>query len=83
MHDYDMHTGLDHPNNGKASILRETGRLVVELLSQVDSLKKENETLLSESNYVSSLLQLWTWNADLIHLYVHVSLEAIAKSSLS
>ncbi|GFP96291.1 transcription factor bhlh47 [Phtheirospermum japonicum] len=45
---------LDHTNNGKASILRETIRLVGELLTQVESLKKENVALLSESNYVTS-----------------------------
>ncbi|XP_051120770.1 protein IRON-RELATED TRANSCRIPTION FACTOR 3-like [Andrographis paniculata] len=43
---------LEHPNNGKASILRETTRLLGELLAQVDNLKKEQTTLLSESNYV-------------------------------
>ncbi|KAL3629357.1 hypothetical protein CASFOL_026579 [Castilleja foliolosa] len=45
---------IDHTNNGKASILRETIRLVGELITQVESLKKENITLLSESNYVTS-----------------------------
>ncbi|KAL0332063.1 UNVERIFIED_CONTAM: Transcription factor [Sesamum calycinum] len=44
---------LDHSNNGKASILRETIRLLGELLTQVDNLRKENATLLSESNYVT------------------------------
>ncbi|KAL7140954.1 hypothetical protein ABFS83_08G021800 [Erythranthe nasuta] len=44
---------LDHPNSGKASILRETVRLIGELLTQVDNLKKENTTLSSESNYVT------------------------------
>lgn len=50
-----IYADLDHPNNGKAAILRETVRLLGELLTQVDNLKKENTTLLSESNYVSSL----------------------------
>ncbi|KAK6129241.1 hypothetical protein DH2020_036950 [Rehmannia glutinosa] len=45
---------LDHLNNGKASMLRETIRLVGELLTQVENLKKENVTLLSESNYVTT-----------------------------
>lgn len=44
---------LNHPSNGKASMLRETIRLLGELLAQVDHLKKENEALLSESNYVT------------------------------
>ncbi|KAG8384711.1 hypothetical protein BUALT_Bualt04G0146700 [Buddleja alternifolia] len=44
---------LDQPNNGKASLLRDTIKLLGELLSQVDNLKKENVTLLSESNYVT------------------------------
>ncbi|XP_075509246.1 protein IRON-RELATED TRANSCRIPTION FACTOR 3-like isoform X1 [Primulina tabacum] len=44
---------LNHPSNGKASMLRETVRLLGELLAQVDHLKKENDALLSESNYVT------------------------------
>ncbi|PIN24488.1 hypothetical protein CDL12_02776 [Handroanthus impetiginosus] len=44
---------LDNSNNGKASILRETTRLLGELLTQVDNLRKENVTLSSESNYVT------------------------------
>ncbi|KAL8471568.1 hypothetical protein ACS0TY_028995 [Phlomoides rotata] len=51
--DLEKTLGLEHPNNGKASILRETSRLLVELLKSVESLKKANETLLSESNYVT------------------------------
>ncbi|KAK6155101.1 hypothetical protein DH2020_009349 [Rehmannia glutinosa] len=35
---------LDHLNNGKASMLRETIRLIGELLTQVENLKKENVT---------------------------------------
>ncbi|KAL3813376.1 hypothetical protein ACJIZ3_014644 [Penstemon smallii] len=46
-------TDLDHVNNGKASMLRETVRLLKELFTQVDNLKKENVALLSESNYVT------------------------------
>ncbi|CAH9118645.1 unnamed protein product [Cuscuta epithymum] len=38
---------------GKACMLRETIRLVGELISQVDSLKKENTALTSESHYMS------------------------------
>jgi len=45
--------GIDlNENNGKASILCETARLLKDLLSQIESLKKENVTLLSESHYV-------------------------------
>ncbi|KZV49697.1 hypothetical protein F511_24912 [Dorcoceras hygrometricum] len=44
---------LNHPSNGKASMLRDTIRLLAELLAQVDHLKKENAALLSESNYVT------------------------------
>lgn len=47
---------LDNQNNGKASMLRETIRLLGELATQMDSLKKENATLLSEYNYVRSLI---------------------------
>ncbi|XP_047952821.1 transcription factor bHLH47-like isoform X4 [Salvia hispanica] len=45
---------VDHQNNGKASMLRETIRLLGELATQMDSLKKENATLLSEYNYITA-----------------------------
>ncbi|XP_027332381.1 transcription factor bHLH47 [Abrus precatorius] len=44
---------LNEQNNGKASILCEAARLVKDLLCQIESLKKENVTLLSESRYVT------------------------------
>lgn len=44
---------LTQPNNGKASILCEATRLLKDLFVQIESLKKENVNLLSESNYVS------------------------------
>ncbi|KAK1308579.1 Transcription factor bHLH47 [Acorus calamus] len=40
-------------NNGKATILGDTTRLLREMLAQVDSLRKENAALLSESHYVT------------------------------
>ncbi|XVF50144.1 hypothetical protein PTKIN_Ptkin04bG0072300 [Pterospermum kingtungense] len=40
-------------NNGKASILCEATRLLKDLFGQVESLKKENASLLSESHYVN------------------------------
>ncbi|EYU24387.1 hypothetical protein ABFS82_04G158700 [Erythranthe guttata] len=40
-------------SNGKASLLTEATRLVKEMLTQIDSLKKENAALLSESQYVT------------------------------
>ncbi|KAL7190500.1 hypothetical protein ACSBR2_022724 [Camellia fascicularis] len=43
-----------HENNGKASILSNATRLLRDLLAQVDCLKRENTTLLSESHYVST-----------------------------
>ncbi|KAL2572867.1 hypothetical protein AAZX31_17G096300 [Glycine max] len=50
----DLASALDlNENNGKASILCETARLLKDLLSQIESLKKENVTLLSESNYMT------------------------------
>lgn len=52
-----MNADIDHHNNGKASMMRETVRLLGELVSQMDSLKEENATLLSEYSYVRSLLQ--------------------------
>ncbi|CAJ2664537.1 transcription factor bHLH47 [Trifolium pratense] len=44
---------LNEPNNGKASILCEASRLLKDLLCQIQSLKKENVSLLSESHYVT------------------------------
>lgn len=44
---------LDQQNNGKASILCEATRLLKDLLGQIQSLRKEHESLLSESNYVA------------------------------
>ncbi|XP_068643368.1 protein IRON-RELATED TRANSCRIPTION FACTOR 3-like [Aristolochia californica] len=40
-------------NNGKASILCDTCKLLRDLLMQVKSLKKENATLLTETHYVT------------------------------
>lgn len=40
-------------SNGKASILKDTIRLIKELITQLDYLKKENAALLSESHYVT------------------------------
>ncbi|GMP30540.1 hypothetical protein CsSME_00005160 [Camellia sinensis var. sinensis] len=55
-----------HENNGKASILSNATRLLRDLLAQVDCLKMENTTLLSESHYVSFLKSqpafLWQLN---------------------
>ncbi|KAJ0975268.1 hypothetical protein J5N97_017233 [Dioscorea zingiberensis] len=50
---------LDHSleqsrqNNGKACILGDATRLLPDLIAQVESLRKENATLVSESHYVS------------------------------
>lgn len=43
---------LTEQNSGKASILTETTRVVKDMFDQIKSLKKENATLLSESQYV-------------------------------
>ncbi|XP_019464079.1 PREDICTED: transcription factor bHLH47-like isoform X1 [Lupinus angustifolius] len=43
---------LNEQNNGKASILCEAARLIKDLVCQIESLKKENVSLLSESYYV-------------------------------
>ncbi|KAL5544446.1 hypothetical protein UlMin_008230 [Ulmus minor] len=45
---------LKESNNGKASILNEASRLLKDLLAQIECLRKENATLLSESNYVTT-----------------------------
>ncbi|KAF8037248.1 hypothetical protein BT93_B0226 [Corymbia citriodora subsp. variegata] len=44
---------LNQQNNGKASILCEAARLLKEIFGQIEGLKKENVTLLSESRYVT------------------------------
>ncbi|XP_031405122.1 transcription factor bHLH47 [Punica granatum] len=44
---------LAQPNNGKASILCEGTRFLKEIFGQIESLKKENVSLLSESHYVT------------------------------
>jgi hypothetical protein len=44
----------DRQNNGKACVLGETTRILKDLLSQVESLRKENSSLKNESHYVSS-----------------------------
>ncbi|KAK8587437.1 hypothetical protein V6N13_086424 [Hibiscus sabdariffa] len=51
----DMANALDpnQPNNGKASVLCEATRLLKDLFSQIESLKKENSSLLSEFHYVN------------------------------
>lgn len=51
----DLANALDpnQPNNGKASILCEATRLLKELFGQIESLKKENASLVSESHYVN------------------------------
>ncbi|KAF1876034.1 hypothetical protein Lal_00006665 [Lupinus albus] len=46
-------TDLNEQNNGKASILCEAARLIKDLACQIQSLKKENVSLLSESCYVA------------------------------
>lgn len=45
---------LSEQNNGKASILNETIRLVNDTVSQIQTLRKENANLLSESHYMTT-----------------------------
>ncbi|KAK8710725.1 hypothetical protein V6N13_146038 [Hibiscus sabdariffa] len=51
----DLANALDpnQPNNGKASVLHEATRLLKDLFSQIESLKKENSSLLSEFHNVN------------------------------
>ncbi|KAK7304613.1 hypothetical protein VNO77_42497 [Canavalia gladiata] len=44
---------LSKQSNGKACILREATRLPKDLLSQIESLKKENASLLYETHYIT------------------------------
>uniref|UniRef100_A0A453AIP6 Iron-related transcription factor 3 bHLH domain-containing protein n=1 Tax=Aegilops tauschii subsp. strangulata TaxID=200361 RepID=A0A453AIP6_AEGTS len=43
----------DRQTNGKACILTDTTRILRDLLSQLESLRKENSTLQNESHYVT------------------------------
>ncbi|KAJ3673360.1 hypothetical protein LUZ60_006734 [Juncus effusus] len=51
----DLHNMLetDKQNNGKATILGDTTRILRDLLTQVEALRKENAVLVKESHYVS------------------------------
>jgi hypothetical protein len=49
-------TETDKQNNGKATILGDTTRILRELSSQVDALRKENAALVKESHYVSKFI---------------------------
>uniref|UniRef100_A0A6V7QQW2 BHLH domain-containing protein n=1 Tax=Ananas comosus var. bracteatus TaxID=296719 RepID=A0A6V7QQW2_ANACO len=44
----------DRQNNGKACILSDTTRIVRDLIAQVESLRKENAALQTESHYVTT-----------------------------
>lgn len=44
---------LNQENNGKASVLTETIKLMKDMISRIQSLRKENATLLSESQYMT------------------------------
>ncbi|XP_022987196.1 transcription factor bHLH47-like isoform X1 [Cucurbita maxima] len=44
---------LTEPNNGKAAILCEASRLLKDLFAQIECLRKEQTSLLSESRYVN------------------------------
>ncbi|TKY73395.1 Transcription factor bHLH47 [Spatholobus suberectus] len=46
-------TDLSEQSNGKASILREATKLLKDLLSQIETLKKDSASLLSETHYVT------------------------------
>jgi hypothetical protein len=48
----------DKQNNGKATILGDTTRILRELLSQVDALRKENAALVKESHYVKKIMSI-------------------------
>ncbi|KAL6653963.1 hypothetical protein ACP70R_007428 [Stipagrostis hirtigluma subsp. patula] len=45
---------LDRQNTGKASVLGDAARVLRDLVTQVESLRKEQSTLLAERRYVSS-----------------------------
>ncbi|RZC08301.1 Retrovirus-related Pol polyprotein from transposon RE1 [Glycine soja] len=60
-------TELDELSNGKASILKEPTRLLKDLLSQIESLKKDSASLFSQTHYELTLnpsLQCLTLNQD-------------------
>jgi hypothetical protein len=46
-------TDLDRQNSGKASVLGDAARVLQDLVTQIESLRKEYSVLLSERQYVS------------------------------
>jgi hypothetical protein len=46
-------TDLDRQNSGKASVLGDAARVLQDLVTQIESLRKEYSALLSERQYVS------------------------------
>lgn len=55
-------TELNHQNNGKAFVLCEATRFLKDLFAQIECLRKENASLLSESQYVrhfATFLKIW------------------------
>ena len=47
-------TDHDRQNRGKATVLGDAARVLRDLITQVESLRKEQSTLLTERQYVSS-----------------------------
>lgn len=59
---------LSDQNNGKASMLVAATRTVKDMLDQIERLRKENATLLSESKYVTHLNSFFSFSKDLLFL---------------
>jgi len=50
-------TDLDRQNTGKATVLGDAARVLRDLITQVESLRKEQSALVSERQYVSFQIQ--------------------------
>ncbi|CAL4980112.1 unnamed protein product [Urochloa decumbens] len=78
---------LDRQNTGKATVLGDAARVLRDLVTQVDSLRKEQSALLSERQYVSSEKnELQEENATLKSQISELATELFARmgsSSLS
>jgi FtsZ-binding cell division protein ZapB len=70
---------LTDQNNGKASILSETTREVKDMLSQIECLKKENITLLSESQYVETEKKELEDENEVLQRQIHELQRALNK----
>ncbi|KAK8935791.1 Transcription factor bHLH47 [Platanthera zijinensis] len=66
-------------NNGKATILCDTTRLLRDLIALIGSLKKENAALLNEFHYVSSVSLILLFIAITMHTFFFLDICGCSK----